>query len=277
VHLPEYQVRQLTEAHRPQLVSFLRQDRANNIFLIGDVVSFGVRGRNIAFWGAFRQAALAGVAMLLGESASFYVPDRACLSQLVPKVSPAQNLSGEVGLMEDVVSHLPPQRPVWATNEFFCRLDARSFRPHDAVGVRPAVAADLAALTDLYAQGDAFSQISRAKVSEHVERQMAGARYRLMVVGDEVVCAAAAVAETRDTAMIVSVLTAPAARGRGHASAVVSSLCADLLARGKTPHLFYREENAAAGRVYLRLGFAPIGRWKLVRLAPIDEKLDLPR
>ncbi|MDO9065822.1 MAG: GNAT family N-acetyltransferase, partial [Chloroflexota bacterium] len=56
---------------------------------------------------------------------------------------------------------------------------------------------------------------------------------------------------------------------RGYASAVVSSLCADLLARGKTPHLFYREDNDAAGRIYRRLGFGPVGRWKLARLSPI--------
>ena len=267
--MSDYQVRQLSEAHRPQLLSFLRQDPANNIFLIGDVAAFGVRGRNIAFWGAFRQANLAGVAMLLGESASFYAPERACVDQLLPKVGLAQNLSGVLGLMEDVVSRLPAQRLVWATNEFFCRLDARKFRPCDASGVRPAVAADLGLMTDLYAQGDASSQLSRRQVSEQMERQLASARFHVMVIGHEIICAAAAVAETEDTAMIVSVLTAPAARNRGHAGAVVSSLCANLLARGKTPHLFYREDNDAAGRVYRRLGFAPIGRWKLARLSPI--------
>lgn len=267
--MPDYQVRQLSEAHRPQLLSFLRRDPVNNIFLIGDVAAFGVRGRNIAFWGAFRQASLAGVAMLLGESASFYAPERACLDQLLPTIGPAQNLSGELGLMEDVVSRLPEHRLVWATNEFFCRLEAGNFRPCDASGVRPVVVADLGLMTDLYAQGEAFSRLSRGQVSEQMERQLASARYRVMVIGDEIICAAAAVAETEDTAMIVSVLTTPTARNQGYAGAVVSSLCADLLARGKTPHLFYREDNDAAGRVYRRLGFAPIGRWKLARLSPI--------
>jgi hypothetical protein len=267
--LPDFQVRQLSEAQRPQLLSFLRRDPANTIFLIGNVANFGVRGRNIAFWGAFHQASLAGVAMLHSENACFYAPDRACLDQLLPKVGLAQNLSGELGLMEDVVSRLPPQRLVWAANEFFCRLEASNFQPRAALGVRPAVAADLGPMTDLYIQGDASSQLSRRKVSEHMERQLASARFHVMVVGHEIVCAAAAVAETENTAMIVSVLTAPAARNRGYAGAVVSSLCADLLARRKTPHLFYRETNDAAGHVYRRLGFAPIGRWKLARLSPI--------
>lgn len=269
-HLSDYQVRQLGEAHRPQLLSFLRQDPANNIFLIGNVAAFGVRGRSIAFWGAFHQTNLAGVAMLHGENACFYAPDHACLDQLLPKVSQALNLSGELELMEGVVSRLPAHRLVWAANEFFCRLEAGNFQPCDARGVRPAVAADLSLLTDLYAQGDASSRLSRGQVSEQIERQLASSRYHILVSGGEIVCAAAAVAETEDTAMIVSVLTAPAARNHGHASAVVSSLCADLLARGKTPHLFYREENEAAGRVYTRLGFGPIGRWKLARLSPID-------
>jgi predicted GNAT family acetyltransferase len=268
--LPDTQVRQLNEAHRPQLLSFLRQDPANNIFLIGDVAAFGVSGKGIAFWGAFHRTSLVGVAMLLGDSASFYATDRACLDQLMPMIRPAQNLSGELGLMEEVISLLPPRRLVWSANEYFCRLEARDFQPSPAPGVRLAAAADLALLTDLYVQGDASSRLGREQVSGHLERQLAGARFHVRLAGDEIVCAAAAVAEAESTAMIVSVLTAPAARNRGHASAVVSSLCADLLARGKAPHLFYKEGNEAAGRVYERLGFAPIGRWMLARLTPID-------
>jgi predicted GNAT family acetyltransferase len=275
--LSDFQIRQISESQRPHLLSFLRQDPANNIFLIGNVAAFGVRGRNIAFWGAFRQASLAGVAMLHGENACFYSPERACLDHLLPKVSMALNLSGELGLMEDVVSRLPAARLVWSTNEFFCRLEAGSFRRYDTVRVRPAVAGDLSLLTDLYVQSDGFSQLSRGQVSVQVERQLASARYHVRVSDGEIVCAAAAVAETEDTAMIVSVLTAPAARSRGHASAVVSSLCADLLARGKTPHLFYREDNEPAGRVYRKLGFVTIGRWKLARLSPIAKSLGMMR
>ncbi len=267
--MSDYQVHQLSESHRPQLLNLLRQDPANNIFLIGNVASFGVRGRNIAFWGAFRQADLVGVSMLRGESASFFAMDRACLSQLLPRVGLAQNLSGELGLMEEVLSLLPAGRVIWATNEYFCRLEAGDFQPCTLGGVRPAVPADLGLLTDLYVQGDAFSKVSRRHVGEQVERQLADFRYHVLAIGNQILCAAAAVAETEDMAMIVSVLTAPAARNRGYAGAVVSSLCADLLARGKTPHLFYQENNEAAGHVYRRLGFTSIGRWKLARLSPI--------
>jgi uncharacterized protein len=266
--LPDYQLRQLSEAHRPQLLSFLRRDPANNIFLIGNVAAFGVRGRSIAFWGAFQQANLAGVAMLHGESACFFAPERACLEQLLPKVRLAKNLSGELGLMEDVVSRLPAARLVWSTNEYFCRLNAGNFRPCPMEGARWAVPADLGLLTDLYAQGESFSHVNRRDITKEVESHLASARYQVLTIGNQILCAAG-VAETEDMAMIVSVLTAPSARNRGYASIVVSSLCADLLARGKTPHLFYREDNHAAGRVYRKLGFAPIGRWKLARLAPI--------
>ncbi len=266
--MSNYHVRELGESHRPQLLALLRQDPANNIFLIGNLATFGVRGRGISFWGAFRQADLVGVAMLHGESASLYASERACLGQLQPKISIAQNLSGELGLMEDVLSLIPAKRIVWSANEFFCRLNARDFQPYTGECVRPAVPADLELLTDLYAQGESVSQVSRRHVADDVERHLASARYQVLQIDNQILCAAG-VAETEDMAMIVSVLTAPAARNRGYASAVVSSLCADLLARGKTPHLFYREDNEAAGHVYQRLGFTPIGRWKLARLSPI--------
>ena len=94
----------------------------------------------------------------------------------------------------------------------------------------------------------------------------------MIETGDDIVCAAAVVGETEDMAMIVSVLTAPGARNRGLAGAVVSSVCADLLARGQTPHLLYREDNEAAGRVYARLGFhhRALEAGPLARLAPGD-------
>ncbi len=56
-------------------------------------------------------------------------------------------------------------------------------------------------------------------------------------------------------------------RNRGYASAALTRLCAELLAQGKQPCLFY--DNPAAGVIYRRLGFEDIGPWNLVFLKQV--------
>jgi uncharacterized protein len=266
-----FTVRQLAEGDGDLLRAFLAGDPANNLFMIGDLDVYGIRGRQIGFWGAFRGEALAGVTMLLETNACLYAPEPDCLADLAPVVSRAQNLSGELGLVQRILALLPQDRVTWWTDEYFCRLDARDFRPAQASSVRRAVPADVPLLADLYSQGDGSLPRERGQLVEHLARHLAASRYFLAQAGQEAVSVAAAVAETGDSAMIVAVLTAPAWRNRGYASGVVSAACADLLARGKTPHLFYRMDNPPAGRVYHKVGFHPIGKWRLVRLKPATQ------
>jgi predicted GNAT family acetyltransferase len=65
--------------------------------------------------------------------------------------------------------------------------------------------------------------------------------------------------ERKNAAMIVSVCTHADYRGRGYAPAVMTGLCRELAAEGKTACLFYN--NPVAGRIYASLGFRDIGRW----------------
>jgi predicted GNAT family acetyltransferase len=65
--------------------------------------------------------------------------------------------------------------------------------------------------------------------------------------------------------MIGGVFTPEPLRGRGYASAAMTTLCASLLSDGCQPCLFY--DDPAAGTIYRRLGFEDIGTWRLVFLA----------
>lgn len=70
-------------------------------------------------------------------------------------------------------------------------------------------------------------------------------------------------AENSKCAMVVSVMTDSAYRGRGLASACVTHLCREMLARGKTLCLFYK--NPEAGSIYRKVGFKDIGFWSMYR------------
>ena len=64
--------------------------------------------------------------------------------------------------------------------------------------------------------------------------------------------------------MVGGVYTSPAWRGNGLSQAVCSGLCAELIEIGRQPVLYWHDP--AAGHVYTKLGFRPIGTWRSVRL-----------
>lgn len=264
--MSSYAIRQLSESDRPLLLSFLRQDPENNQFALDDIAAYGVRGPRVSAWGAFRNACLVGVVITLDRNVRLYALDRACLAQLVPMTRRGENLSGEYGLVEDALALVPPQRIVWRKTVDFCRLDAPDFNLIDSVEVRIATQDDLPALVRLYSENDAFRRQTSGQVWDNMERVLSSCRYYVAPADGRIVSAAAVVGETERRGMIVSVFTAPEARSRGLAKCVVSAACAYLLANGRTPYLFYDEDNVVAGRVYHWLGFHHIGRWLLARL-----------
>ncbi len=85
--------------------------------------------------------------------------------------------------------------------------------------------------------------------------------------GGKIVSAALTNTETNSAAMVGGVFTPIPWRNRGYASAALTRLCAELLAQGKQPCLFY--DDPAAGVIYRRLGFEDIGPWNLVFLEQV--------
>ena len=66
-------------------------------------------------------------------------------------------------------------------------------------------------------------------------------------------------AECAGGAVIGAVATLPDYRGRGYASACVSTLAASLQKEGR--RIYLSPKNAGAQRLYAGLGFVPCGEW----------------
>ena len=79
----------------------------------------------------------------------------------------------------------------------------------------------------------------------------------------EIVSSAYVIAQTGQAAMVGGVFTPPFHRQSGYASALVHAISVCLLAQGRTPCLFYH--NPTAGRIYLRLGYRPLGDGRMVK------------
>jgi GNAT superfamily N-acetyltransferase len=74
-------------------------------------------------------------------------------------------------------------------------------------------------------------------------------------------CHALAAYPLADTEEVSAVFTAPAARRRGLAAAVVAATAADILRRGRRPIYVTTRSNRASRRVAEGLGFGLIGEW----------------
>ena len=77
------------------------------------------------------------------------------------------------------------------------------------------------------------------------------------------VASAMTTAECRGGAVIGAVATLPAYRGRGYASACVSSLTARLQAEGR--RIYLSPKNECAAKLYAGLGYASCGGWGTLR------------
>ncbi|MBF2053232.1 MAG: GNAT family N-acetyltransferase [Candidatus Sericytochromatia bacterium] len=77
--------------------------------------------------------------------------------------------------------------------------------------------------------------------------------------------------ENKDSALIGGVYTPAAFRGRRYAYDCMQALMHSLKQEGKTPCLFYEQNNQAARKLYQNLGFQRYGEWILIELTYQDE------
>ncbi len=127
--------------------------------------------------------------------------------------------------------------------------------------------ADAAALQALYEADETFREIG-VNIGDAMDAVRCG--LRLMLVGElphdaapissggsGIVTAAFGWLTDSRLARVSGVVTHPACRGRGYATAVVGRLTFELLRSGRRPFLYVSLGNVPAVRVYERLGYRP--------------------
>jgi len=123
--------------------------------------------------------------------------------------------------------------------------------------VSRAVPADSRELAELIYSIPEFARFysSEGEIERGIRRRMelGMCRYFVLKKDGMIVSQAYTTMESSKYATIGGVVTRPEYRNRGYASLVVSRICKDIYDSGKTPNLFYTNEEA--GRVYERLGF----------------------
>ncbi len=261
-------IRPLTNADRELVVPFLSSSPEINLYLLGNVETPGFEESYCQFWGDF-EAKTGRLRAVLNRYMTGWVvfgeadADWPALGRILDEYpETAKRLQDNPMGIESFLPFLRRYRASKLSVQELMALDAADFHPvapRSGVVIRRAVWEDLPQLVAVYADAEHMTRTPAA-----VEIPLRDRRIWLAEQGGAVVSVALTNAETAGMAMIGGVFTLPHARGQGLSQAVCSGLCAELLALGKRPVLYW--ENKAAGTVYRKLGFHPIGAWRSVHL-----------
>lgn len=262
-------LRQADEKDRATVLDYLRAEPEFNLFIIGDILTYGMRSEEMEVFIESRRGLIDATLMRFRNNFIPYTrDDDADLGAIAGRINTRLATPGTrfVSGKRKVVERVQPllqHKPAQANDPFFsvCR-ELKAEVPLGALPlVREAGGNDADGIATLW--DDTFGKQERLKLRDDIERGMTRVTIVRAPESGAIVSAAAAVAESDAAAMIIGVATHPAHRGKGYATACVYRLVDDLRARGKSACLFFH--NPAAGTIYHRLGFADIGFWKMLK------------
>jgi predicted GNAT family acetyltransferase len=261
----------LAEKDQSVLSATLLREPLYNLFMIGDLETMGLGAEELFYWGQFSpQGELVGVAMRYRVNWCFYANDdcdQGTFAGLVDDYPHSRAINGHPDQVDPIVARLERYAVQELHASYYCRMPLHSALPAPAWPTRRATLADVEALVELYSEAGIMR-----RDADGLRRNLHEGRIVLVQDGDRIVSSVLTTVETHKAAMIGGVFTPEPLRNRGYASAAMTHLCAELLAEGRQPCLFY--DNPAAGSIYRRLGFEDIGPWHLVLLKPTQSDRD---
>lgn len=285
-------VRLLAATDRPALDAFLRTHAAQAMFLRANLahsgLTDGVRPYQGRYAAAFAGDAAPGAA-ITGVAAHYWNGlvillggDHA--AALAVAASAGRHVAGLIGLPDEVAAARTAlglgSRPVKVdSREGLYRLRITDMQVPAALRdgrqhCRPAVVPDLPLLAgwrfdfDVAMNGAADSAAARADAQEMVERWVAEGSQFVLCDGNRPVAGCCFNAQLPDMVQLGNVWTPPALRGRGHARAVVAGALLHAQRCGVSDAvLFTGDDNRAAQRAYVALGFQRIGDYAILLFA----------
>lgn len=266
----------LTSEDEERLWARLRADEPANIFPIPDLEHFGWDSPLLSFHGVFREGELVGHLMRFGANASLAcdVPAAVPFVQAWLRRERVRYVNGVRRYVEPVLAAFETDQVVRQEDSALALLKRDSFRPH-AVDRSPgrvyrATSDDLDGATRAHvAAPDEFTQLDFEERRGTLRAVLTDGWRRLFVAqapDGTVAAAAQTIAEGAELAVVGGVVTDPAYRGQGYATACTAALCAELLDEGKRVYLFYSKGNVPAARAYASIGFEVIADWVLAEL-----------
>ncbi|MBT2687636.1 GNAT family N-acetyltransferase [Bacillus sp. ISL-47] len=259
-------IRRLTEQDHKMCFRFLKQQPAENLFIIGDIEAYGYEQDFQKVWGEFNECGDLKAVLLKYEEN--YIPfaegtfDAEGFAEIMLKDPGFGMMSG----LKEVTAQIEPYvsgRIKRKRETYYAKCTAlnEAAEHTDTSAVLQASPKDAEKLVELLNSIPEFSD--SAITAERKRRVLTDGSSRSYYIVDDgkMVSTASTTAENSLSAMVVGVATAENSKKKGYATQCMVKLCRQLLAENKELCLFY--DNPAAGAIYKRIGFEDIGFWMM--------------
>lgn len=249
-------VRKCTEKDRESLMDYLRREAVYNTFLLADIGDFGfdkdfqtvymdiedeIRGVYLCFYQNLILYADEVNLAFLGELLKIYVPD--VVMGKMENVRQAQKLLPEYSLgVKDLYLLEKPEKLLGQETD-----------------IQEGTLSDVDDIFDFLQTIPEIRNLYTSKQMIHDRIAGNTGTHYLIRRDGAVVSHANSTAQSSYTTMIGGVATARGYRGQNLAGSIVSRLCRDILARGKTPCLFC--DRGEEHNLYCKIGFTKVGQW----------------
>lgn len=259
-----------TEKDRAAVLAYIEAEPEINLFIYGDVETVGVDKAPVQVW---VEPGPRGWDFLILQYFDSYIlysqnPDyHAETAAQFLRGRKVEGISGKKELLDRLAPYFP-EKTCRLTYMSRCNAVVPDFgsRIPEGIQVRELGPEDLDQTLDLLRGIQEFSAAYRGEAQEREQLAQCWKCGGMMMGAfkeGRLVSTAQTTAASSRSAMVVGVATRPEERGNGYASVVVAEICRRSFAQGREfLCLFY--DNPAAGRIYHRVGFSPVGGWTMM-------------
>lgn len=259
-------IKKLTETDRQKVLNYLYKEAAYNIFIIGDIETFGFDTDFQFVYGELENEEFVSVQLFYNEHAIYY-SHKTYFNEEYLNIYKNHNfnyMSGKEELMRLIKPHLNDKfsfKPM-----YFCQANSVETKVNITNEIKRVLSReDVVKLYDLLVEIEEFG-IKHKPLEDFIGSTMKGLQMGVKLYiekDDKMVSTVATTAETTKNAMIVGVATRINHRQKGYASQLMVALMNEYFTnRKKDLCLFY--DNPKAGKIYKRLGFKDIGKWVMM-------------
>lgn len=260
-------IRLLTTDDHEICMALVQQQPAENLFIIGDIETFGYDQPFQKIWGQFEDDKL--IAVLLKYEGNYipYAQGTFDVNGFADIINADQQMTELSGLkyLTDQLEPLVNKQPIKKQELYYAKCTKLQpiYEAADLEGVARLTLDEIDENVELMLSIPEFEGSNITAESKIRAEESKMGRTYIMREGDLMVSSASTTAENSVSAMIVGVATREGFKKKGYATKCMQKLCGDLLNEGKSLCLFY--DNPSAGSIYKRLGFEDIGFWNMLR------------
>jgi uncharacterized protein len=260
-------IRRLVETDHEVVFAYLKQNPAFNLFIIGDIETFGYEQEFQELWGEFEKDGTVN-AVLLRYHGTFIISAEGTYDvEGFASIMKTYDFNGFSGSQDAVqqMEHLLPLENLKKIDSYFaeCTTAEHAKLSTNNVVVKIATLEDVDRIIETRKAIREFNLTEDAREMLHQSMKTKMSRTYYIEQNGKIISLVSSTAENSLSGMVVGVATLEGARQKGYVTHLLERLIGDLVNEKKTLCLFYN--NPQAGKIYKRLGFQDIGHWRMYR------------